>query len=273
MQPESDQTPNRTTSRKLHDFIQRWGPLRLGLVGAGIALVVLSSSFLLVSAGGEGPRATSAAPDFTPTPPLTIGDALGELDAATLQAEVFRLAVALLPTPTPTATPTATPQPTAAPQQPPAPPVSDPDPTSPPPSGCPTAAMSGYALALFNAANAERTSRGLPALAAHGCVVFVAQLRSEDMAAKNYFSHTSPTGQTAFSLMDQYGVPYGWAGENLARNNYPDSEAVGIAIRDLMASQGHRENILSTNYTHLGIGFAEDGSDMKYFTMVFIGPP
>lgn len=133
--------------------------------------------------------------------------------------------------------------------------------------------MSGFALALFNAINNERTQRGLSALADHGCVVYVAQLRSDDMASRGYFSHTSPDGETAFSLLDGYGVPYGWAGENLARNNYPDDQTVGVAIRDLMASEGHRDNILSPNYTHLGVGAAVDGAGMKYFTMVFIGPP
>jgi uncharacterized protein YkwD len=130
--------------------------------------------------------------------------------------------------------------------------------------------MGGYALALFNAANSHRTQRGLPALAAHGCVTYVAQIRSNDMAANNYFSHTSPNGSTAFSLLDHYGVSYGWAGENLARNNYPNNQTVQVAINDLMASPGHRENILNVNYTHMGIGFADDGTGMKYFTMVFI---
>ncbi len=115
--------------------------------------------------------------------------------------------------------------------------------------------------------------QGLPALAADGCVVYVAQLRSSDMASRGYFSHTSPEGDSAFSLMDANGVPYGWAGENLARNNYPDDQTVAVAIRDLMASEGHRSNILSTNYTSLGVAAVNDGTGMWYYTMVFIGPP
>ena len=133
--------------------------------------------------------------------------------------------------------------------------------------------MSGFALDLFSAINNERVQEGLPALAAHGCVVYVAQLRSDDMASRGYFAHSSPEGETAFSLMDSYGVPYGWAGENLARNNYPDGETVGVAIRDLMASDGHRANILSGNYTQLGVGMAIDAEGLRYFTMIFIGPP
>ena len=132
--------------------------------------------------------------------------------------------------------------------------------------------MSGFALDLFNAINNARVGEGLPVLAAHGCVVYVAQLRSNDMASRGYFSHSSPEGETAFSLMDSYGVPYGWAGEKLARNNYPDDETVQVAIDALMASDGHRANILSENYTHLGVGIAIDSEGIKYYTMVFIGP-
>lgn len=132
--------------------------------------------------------------------------------------------------------------------------------------------MAAFALALFNAINNERVQQGMPALAADGCVVYVAQIRSNDMASHNYFAHVSPTGDTAFSLMDTYGVPYGWAGENLARNNYPDDQTVAVAIRDLMASAGHRENILGPHYTGLGVAAVNDGTGMWYFTMIFIGP-
>jgi uncharacterized protein YkwD len=133
--------------------------------------------------------------------------------------------------------------------------------------------MNGMAQALFNATNNARAQNGMGPLGASGCVTYVAQIRSQDMAANNYFSHTSPNGSTAFTLMDQYNVPYGWAGENLARNNYPSGEAVSVAIRDLMNSPGHRANILSGNYTHMGIGYAVNGAGMHYFTMVFTGPP
>jgi len=119
--------------------------------------------------------------------------------------------------------------------------------------------------------NAERTAAGLPALAVDGNLVAIARIRSSDMAARGYFSHTSPEGQSAFTLLDQWGIPYSWAGENLARNNYPVGETVAVAAEDLMASPPHRANILSPNYTRVGVGYAEDGSGMRYYTIVFVG--
>jgi len=124
---------------------------------------------------------------------------------------------------------------------------------------------------LTSRLNAERAAAGLPPLATDADLVAIARMRSADMAAKGYFSHTSPEGQTAFTLLDQRGLAYSWAGENLARNNYPVAEAVAVAITDLMASPSHRDNILSPNYTRVGVGYAEDGSGMRYFTMVFVG--
>ena len=138
----------------------------------------------------------------------------------------------------PTAVPAlATSTPVPSPPPPPAPPAA--------PSGLDTSAMDGYAQALFEATNRWRASSGLAPLRANGYLNGIARIRSQDMAANNYFAHTSPiTGHTAFSLMDTYGVPYAWAGENLAKNNYPDDQAVGVADEALWNSPGQREIIL-----------------------------
>jgi uncharacterized protein YkwD len=133
--------------------------------------------------------------------------------------------------------------------------------------------MDAYSAELFALTNQRRASQGLPPLRANGNLNGIARIRSRDMADHNYFAHTSPvTGDTAFSLMDAYGVGYGWAGENLAKNNYPDSETVSVADQALWDSPPHRENILNPHYTDVGIALVIDSSGMKYFTIVFSGP-
>jgi uncharacterized protein YkwD len=214
----------------------------------------------------------------------TLGSALSRVHGEDLTASVVRLVIARLPTPTPT--PTPTPMPTAVPTAVPvpieqAPPASEPE-YSPPPApyqppapapavsgGC-SASMSGLGLALFQRQNAERTSRGMAPLAPHSCATRVAQIRASDMASRGYFSHTSPEGQTAFSLLDSFGVSYGWAGENIARNSYPGNEAVTVALQDFMASPGHRDNILSPNFTHVGVSYVVTGGGVTYFAIVFL---
>ncbi len=189
-----------------------------------------------------------------------------------------------LSTPTATATATATlvPAPTAtapaARQQAPAPPP--PEPTSTPapaapasPWGLDTSPMDGYSQALFDATNRRRGESGLPPLGANGWLIGIARIRSRDMAEHDYFAHVSPiTGDNAFTLMDKHGVPYGWAGENLAKNNYPERDTVSVADAALWNSPPHRENILNPNYTGMGIALSIDPSGMKYFTIIFTGP-
>ncbi len=91
------------------------------------------------------------------------------------------------------------------------------------------------------------------------------------MADNNYFSHTSPTGETAFSIMNDLGYFYLIAGENIARNNYPDDESASVAMTGFMNSPGHRDNILDARFNKVGIGLAIDSAGMKYFAVVFAG--
>ena len=134
--------------------------------------------------------------------------------------------------------------------------------------------MDAASQQLFADTNARRVANGLAPLRVNGYLVGIARLRSQDMAAHNYFAHISPiTGDDAFSLMDAHGVPYGWAGENLAKNNYPGDQAVSVADNALWNSPPHRENILGPNYTDVGIALVADASGMNYFTIVFTGPP
>jgi uncharacterized protein YkwD len=125
---------------------------------------------------------------------------------------------------------------------------------------------------MFASHNAERGRAGVAALQADPRLVEIARRRAQDMAANNYFSHTSPTGETAFSLMGQMRYVYGLAGENLARNNYPDAQSVSIAISGFMNSPGHRQNILEPRFNRVGIGMAIGADGMKYFAVVFAGP-
>ena len=175
------------------------------------------------------------------------------------------------PAPTPAAPVVPPPAPTpTAPLIPPPAPTPTPPPAVPAPSGLDTSPMNGYEQAFFDATNRRRIGSGLAPLAANANLVGIARLRSQDMAAYGYFAHTSPvTGDTAFSLMDAYGVAYGWAGENLAKNNYPDADAVAVAEESLWESAPHRENILNPNYRQAGIALVTDASGMKYFTIVF----
>ncbi|WP_077622244.1 CAP domain-containing protein [Sediminibacillus massiliensis] len=111
--------------------------------------------------------------------------------------------------------------------------------------------------------NEERRNNGLSELKADGELTEVAQTKSEDMAEKGYFSHTSPTYGSPFDMMQEFGVDYQSAAENIA-SGQQSPEAV---VDAWMNSPGHRKNILNGNLTHIGIGFDSDGN---YWTQMFI---
>ena len=119
---------------------------------------------------------------------------------------------------------------------------------------------------MINKINEERRQRGLSPLEVDYDVVEVARAKSQDMKDNNYFAHNSPTYGSPFDMLNEFGISYRTAGENLA-----GSRTVETAHNNLMNSDGHRRNILNENFTHIGVGVVEGGPYGKYFTQMFIG--
>ena len=86
------------------------------------------------------------------------------------------------------------------------------------------------------------------------------------MIDKYFFGHTSPTYGTPFDALKINGITYRYAGENLA-----GAPTVVRAHTGLMNSPGHRANILTPNFTHIGIGIVDGGPYGKMYTQTFIG--
>ncbi|GAE31039.1 CAP domain-containing protein [Alkalihalobacillus hemicellulosilyticus] len=116
---------------------------------------------------------------------------------------------------------------------------------------------------VIDLTNQERRNNGLPELQADSSLSHVAREKSRDMQQNNYFSHTSPTYGSPFDMMRDYGVSYNSAGENIAQGQRSAQEVV----QAWMNSEGHRANILSTDFTHIGVGYIEQGN---YWTQMFI---
>lgn len=123
-------------------------------------------------------------------------------------------------------------------------------------------AMSQLEQLACDLVNRQRAAYGLEPLTINTDLSLKARIKSKDMKTNNYFSHTSPTYGSPFDMMKTLGITYRSAGENIAMG-YTTAEAV---VNAWMNSQGHRKNILSANYTAMGIGYV-DG----YWTQWFIG--
>ncbi|EKN68473.1 SafA/ExsA family spore coat assembly protein [Schinkia azotoformans] len=114
--------------------------------------------------------------------------------------------------------------------------------------------------------NQQRAKYGLPALATDWELSRVARYKSVDMRDKNYFSHTSPTYGSPFTMMKNFGIRYTAAAENIAAGQTSPQEVVN----SWMNSPGHRQNILDSRMTHIGVGYAKGGSYQHYWTQMFI---
>lgn len=124
--------------------------------------------------------------------------------------------------------------------------------------------ISQYSQQVIDLTNKERTQEGLSALKADSELSNVAQKKSQDMQQNHYFSHTSPTYGSPFDMMRDFGVTYNTAGENIAQGQQSPQEVVNA----WMNSSGHRENILNKEFTHIGVGFENDGN---HWSQMFIG--
>jgi len=75
-----------------------------------------------------------------------------------------------------------------------------------------------------------------------------AKLKAADMFSKQYWAHTSPTGEAPWSFFNKVSYNYVYAGENLARD-FGDSKSV---VDAWMNSPSHRENLLNSRYRDIG---------------------
>jgi uncharacterized protein YkwD len=113
--------------------------------------------------------------------------------------------------------------------------------------------------------NRERTRAGLPPLAVDPLLVTAAQAYSADMAARAFYSHTSPEGTQPWDRAAAAGSARRSIGENIACGQRSPAEVVD----GWMNSPGHRANILKPDFTHIGVGFAGGGPAGTYWTQLF----
>lgn len=127
-------------------------------------------------------------------------------------------------------------------------PMVDGGPTTPPPEGC----GSDREVAIFELANAARAAAGVAPLICDAELAAVARAHSEDMCARDYFSHTSPDGSSPGDRVSAAGLSHSGIGENIAAGN----GTADATHEQWMNSSGHRRNILNPDYTRLGVGYA-----------------
>ena len=117
---------------------------------------------------------------------------------------------------------------------------------------------STYRWRMFLAINEVRANHGLAPVHLASGLRRAAQGHSNDMLARDYFAHTSPTGSTlSYRIMQSSFRTYGewWAGEDLAWGTGTIGSPRNV-IRMFLASPEHRAILLSPRYTYVGVGRA-----------------
>lgn len=134
----------------------------------------------------------------------------------------------------------------------------------------PAVAETTFNQKMLELVNQQRSSAGLAPLqwssslgsaaedTPYGGCGFTVNGRAHDMGQRNYFSHTilGCAVQNVFSMLGGLGIVTSASGENIAWMNGTTDPAVAAQrlTNDLMNSPSHRANILSTTFTHVGIG-------------------
>jgi uncharacterized protein YkwD len=146
--------------------------------------------------------------------------------------------------------------------------------SSPPASQDGSAA--GQVLALINQA---RASAGLPALTITSGLDASAATHNTRMAGGCGLSHQCPGEAAIGDRETAAGVHWTAAGENIGEGG-PQADtdaaiaqmAVGLTqsmLNEKPPDDGHRQNILSTSYTHIGIAVLRDSSGTVWLTQDF----
>jgi uncharacterized protein YkwD len=146
-----------------------------------------------------------------------------------------------------TTAPTAPNSPASSTEPPPSTPTTAPPSTAPDPPGKPVDRV----IELVNQARAES---GCNPVQVNAPLITAASGHSADMAARDYFSHTTPEGATFDERIKTAGYPLPGA-ENIARGQ-KNAEQV---MNDWMKSPGHRANILNCQLKVIGVGLDTNG--------------
>ena len=130
--------------------------------------------------------------------------------------------------------------------------------------------LDGAESYVLQAINDQRAAVGVGPVKLDATITEISRSRSNDMATRNYFSHTSPDGKQFLGMLGDYKVGYKFAGEILARNNYPEADASRVAIESYLNSPPHKTVMLNDRYTLVGVGHAVDAAGMHYYTVIFV---
>ena len=126
---------------------------------------------------------------------------------------------------------------------------------------------------IFERVNAARKEAGVPPLQYRAALLMPARIHSLDMAHEDFFDHQGPDGREVkarVAALDRHLV-FSEIRENIAAigGDIKFNMAGKILHTQLFNSDGHRQNMLAPNLTHMAIGLARTDRG-AWVTQVFV---
>jgi uncharacterized protein YkwD len=148
------------------------------------------------------------------------------------------------------------------------------------PVAAPQADFSAASKLVIEGINDARAQRGMLLLRSDVALARIANDRSADMIARNYFSHYDPaTGQEPLlRYLQAAKFSYHYAGENIAEikndagwvppwltiaSRYSTADLANEFVKGWLYSPEHRANILNGNYRRTGVALAVSGDGRR----------
>jgi len=124
----------------------------------------------------------------------------------------------------------------------------------------------------INAINAYRTQNSLAVYPINSLLTMAAQAHANDMACNRFFNHNGSNGSTPVSRVAASGYSASSVSENVY-GSYPPLTGQGVVtwwISDKTDTR-HNLNLISTEYTNIGVGYAFF-NNFGYYVVVFAKP-
>jgi uncharacterized protein YkwD len=127
-------------------------------------------------------------------------------------------------------------------------------------------------METINAVNAYRAEEGLAAFSVNPKLAQAAQRHATDMACNNVTTHTGSDDSTPHSRVAATGYIASSVSENVYGSNPPftGQGVVNFWVTDT-ADANNNQNLLSTTFTQIGVGYASFEAS-GYYVLVFARP-
>lgn len=126
-------------------------------------------------------------------------------------------------------------------------------------------------VAFLARLNGQRQGPGLRPLQASTALNLLADIRVRQMIDQGYVTHVDPYGYTMYvELLNLFAISYSQAGEIVGRIGGPTTDpSLGI-ITAFMNSPEHRSDILSPDFSLVGVAEEDSPDGTHYFAAIFL---